>query len=183
MEHAARLCWSALGLNNSAWVVRGWEGHGEAWLGREKKLHFTVFPTECPDNPTKSPSELSQVGLHVVWMTRVLGLLNQQRLIRGQTRNSGKALWGAVGKENKSQAPLLSPLVGGKVLPYRGLGQRGGSGGLPIPLVVLNAGIMHGSTWFCSSLLRSISWISGLFVSVVYNSPQLYTHPIIFSLL
>ena len=79
-------------------------------------------------------------------MTRVLGLLNQQRLIRGQTRNSGKALWGAVGKENKSQAPLLSPLVGGKVLPYRGLGQRGGSGGLPIPLVVLNAGIMHGST-------------------------------------
>ena len=78
-------------------------------------------------------------------MTRVLGLLNQQKLIRGQTRNSGKALLGAMGKENKSQAPLLSPLVGGKVLPYRGLGQRGGLGGLPTPLMVLGAGIMHGN--------------------------------------
>ena len=182
MEHAAGLFQSALGINNPDWVMRGWEQHGEAWLGREKKWYFTIFPTEGPDNPTQSPSELSQVGPQV-WMTRVLGFIHQQKLIRGQTRNSGKALLGAAGNENNSQVPLLSPLVGGKLLPYGRLGQRCGLGGLPTPLVVLNAGIMHGSTWFCSSLLRSGSWIFGLFVSVVYNSPQLYMHPILFSLL
>ena len=49
---------------------------------------------------------------------RVFGLLNQQKLIRGQTRNSGKALLGPLlqqgGSGNKQQVPLLVRSPGGQ---------------------------------------------------------------------
>ena len=48
-----------------------------------------------------------------------------------------------------------------------GLGLRGGSGGVPIPLVVLCAGIMC----FCSNHPRSSSWVWAFLYPIVHNSP------------
>ena len=51
--------------------------------------------------------------VYLLW-TRVLGLLNQQKLIRGQTRNSGKALLGPLlqqgGEKTSSRFPCLLTL-------------------------------------------------------------------------
>ena len=58
---------------------------------------------------------LSFLGYVTLLPTRVLGLLNQQKLIRGQTRNSAKIYWGPSfrGKEKKQQVPLLVFLLWG----------------------------------------------------------------------
>lgn len=58
----------------------------------------------------------------MLW-TRVLALLNQQKLIRGQTRLPGRALLGlcaARGSENKPQAPFLTYWGTGKLVLYVG---------------------------------------------------------------
>ena len=63
------------------------------------------------------------------------------------------------------------------------MGQRGGLGGLPIPLVVLCSGDMQSTqllistSCFFSWLLRSGSWVFLVFLSlVVHNLPQLGVH-------
>lgn len=65
-------------------------------------------------------------ALMVVLPARVLGLLNQQKLIRGQTRNSSKALLEpcySSGSENKQQVPLLISQVGVSVFLMWGEGR------------------------------------------------------------
>ena len=68
-----------------------------------------------------------------------LAFLSQQKLIRGQTRNSGKALLGSLlqrrGRENKQQIPLLAHSMkeGDSLIPYMGQGSvvsRSQAGGL-----------------------------------------------------
>ena len=84
-----------------------------------------------------------------------LAFLNQQKFIRGQTRNSGKALLGPLlqqgGAKTSESFPCSLPKEGCRLVPYmgRGLGcvqalaQRGYLGGLPTPWVVLRAGGIH----------------------------------------
>ena len=95
--------------------------------------------------------------------TRVLSLLNQQKLIRGQTGNSGKALLGPLlqqeGAKTSNRFPCSLPggRGSGQLVPYMGSFWRGGLGGLPSPLVVL-----------CGFLVS-------LYL-VVQNLPQLHIH-------
>lgn len=115
--------------------------------------------------------------------TRVLGLLNQQKLIRGQTRNSGKTLSGPLLKQSRGeQIPLLaSSPQGTAVFPYReqgqecvqGLVRRGGVGGLPIAVVVSSAGGMCSTLpllptpCLCSQLSRRGSWSFCILLSII----------------
>ena len=110
-----------------------------------------------------------------VLSTRVLGLLNQKKLIRGQMRNSDKTLLGLELQHEGAKTitgPLACSLRGGRAGPLNGVrvgggvqgsGRRGGLGCLPTPLVVLCAGCM------CSTLLLLqtpyFCWVFGLSVS------------------
>ena len=115
--------------------------------------------------------------------TRVLGLLNQQKLIRGQTRNSGKTLLGPLLQQSRGEQIILlaySP-KGGAVFPYReqgqecvqGLVRRGGLGGLPIAVVVLSAGGMCSTLpllptpCLCSQISRRGSWSFCILLSII----------------
>ena len=73
-------------------------------------LHGHPAPPEAPSRISPSTCQL------LVLPTRVLDLLNQWELIKGQTRNSGKALLGplllAKGSKNQYQVPLLALEVG-----------------------------------------------------------------------
>lgn len=58
------------------------------------------------------PSSFDPSGFPVLSLIGVLGLDNQQTLMRGQTRNSRKALLGLAlqqREESKQQAPLFAP--------------------------------------------------------------------------
>ena len=58
-------------------------------------------------------------------LTSVLGLLNQKKLMEGQTRNSGKALLGpgcSSGEREQTTGALASSLMGGELAPYMGGG-------------------------------------------------------------
>ena len=56
--------------------------------------------------------------------SRVLCLLNQQKLTRGQTGNSGTALWGPLLQQGEREptagAPACRSLRGGELVPYTG---------------------------------------------------------------
>ena len=55
---------------------------------------------------TQLSTHKNSVGFPLL-LTQVLELFNQWKLVRGQTRNSGKALWAAAqGSENKKQVSL-----------------------------------------------------------------------------
>lgn len=85
-------------------------------------------------------------------LTWVPGLLNQQKLLRGRMRNSGKALLGLCcsRKEEKQVKGALArslswgqagPLDGVRVGVGRGSHRRGALGDVPTPLVVLGVGM------------------------------------------
>ena len=80
----------------------------------------------------------------VLLSTRVLGLLNQQKLIRGQTRSSDKVLLGPLlqqGEGGQTRVSLAGSLLkgSGELVPYMrvrarvcpGVGQTGGLGVSP----------------------------------------------------
>ena len=115
--------------------------------------------------------------------TRILRLFNQKKLIRGQTKNSGRALLGLMlqhkgGKASNSFPSLLLERGGGELLnavrveavPWVRLGWRSGLGGLPSALVVFPApqkGQLVGFLFF-------------LYL-VVHDLSQLCLHTVIFS--
>ena len=98
--------------------------------------------------------------------TRVLGLLNQQKLIRSQTGNSSKALLGpllqqeGVRTSNRFSCCLL---LGRCVCP--GVRLEGGLGNLLTTQVVSCSGdmctlpLLLSTLCFCSRLFRSNSWV------------------------
>ena len=145
------------------------------------------------------------VDFYQPWWYRpgFLAFLNKQKLTRGQTRNSGKALLGPLlqqwGARTSYRFPCsLAPLVGGKwagslygvsIGGVQGSGQRGGLSVLSTPLVVLSAGSVLSTLlllWTpCFFAPRSSEMTVGrffvLFVSFVHNLSQLHMHAVIFS--
>ena len=107
-----------------------------------------------------------------------LAFLNQQKFIRGQTRNSGKALLGPLlqqgGAKTSESFPCSLPKEGGRLVPYmgrglgcvQGLAQRGYLGGLPTSWVVLRAGGIH-STLFLFLALQKW-WLGFVFFLSCY---------------
>ena len=115
-----------------------------------------------------------------VLSTRVLGLLNQKKLIRGQMRNSDKTLLGLELQHEGAKTitgPLACSLRGGASWSLKWGEGRGGSSG-----PARGVGCVQGSgtvSCFCSPHLRSGS-CDLVFLYLVHNLPQLLMHTVIF---
>ena len=147
VSHSAR-AWYYFWKERAELKLKGTQdGHGG-----HRGIWFQVWVQETLSWAQAGWAPVGQTGLGRTW---ILGLLNQQKLIRGQPRNSGKALLGPLLQQEEwkqatgslAHSPAHS-LRRGRLVPYRGWGegrvqesgQRSGLGGLPTPLVVVLQG-------------------------------------------
>ena len=118
-------------------------------------------------------------------LSRVLGHLNQYKLIRGQTRNSGKALLKPLlkqqGVRTNNELPCLLPLWGGWASSLHGSEGRGvskvlvrGVASVICPPLVTLCAVGHAeypafalNPRFCSQLVSSSSWTFLVFLHLL----------------
>ena len=122
----------------------------------------------------------------VLLLTRGPGLFNQEKFIRGQMKNSGRALMELLcqckGIKKQVRVSLAHSLGEGEGRPGAFHGGRGSLHDLPTPLGVLYAGTKL-KTLLLLQHLRSSSWVFFLVFQylVVHNLPQLSMHTVTFS--
>lgn len=117
----------------------------------------------------------------IVLLTWTLEFLNQQKLIRGHMRNRARLYWDSCcsKRERKQKTGALVHSAtwggwGGSLKCDEGRGrlvdraEKGGLGGLPAPLVVLCAGIMHGTLLL---LMAPRKWHLAFLHLIVHNCP------------